>query len=197
MMPVNHGKNDNGNYESAAFFIRRDSSAQEFLFFGDVEPDSIANKPQNINVWRAAALKFPAKLSTLFIECSWPSGRSDDMLYGHLTPEHLAAELSVLATEVVKVRKSSQISSRDQSRPMRKKQKYEAMHENLRGSLEGLQVYVIHCKDSTNGVGRPTSHLIVEQVRALVKAQGLGAEIHVVEQGMLIGTLSLISFMII
>jgi len=183
MMPVNHGQYDTGNYGSAAFFIRRDSTTQEFLFFGDVEPDSISNNPQNINVWRAAAPKIPAKLSTLFIECSWPSGRSDDTLYGHLTPEHLAAELSVLATEV---RKSGQKS---RSGPVRKKQKTNrdtASAGNLRGALDGLRVYVMHCKDSMDGVDPPGSHLIVEQVRTLVEALGLGAEVRRVEQGMLI-----------
>jgi 3',5'-cyclic-nucleotide phosphodiesterase len=91
-------------------------------------------------------------------------------------------------------------TSRTETRPVRKKQKQNsnaATHENLRGALEGLRVYVIHCKDSMDGVDWPVSHTIVKQVRALVEAQGLGADIRVAEQGMLIGMFCWISFMLI
>src|SRR6266566_2851510 len=67
-MPVWHGKNDTlGDYESTAFFIRHDLTGQEFLFFGDVSPDSLceSSKPQTISVWRAAASKIPSTLSTI------------------------------------------------------------------------------------------------------------------------------------
>jgi cAMP phosphodiesterases class-II len=115
-MPVSHGKNDTlGDYESTAFFIRHDPTCQEFLFFGDVSPDSLceseSSEPQMIAVWRAAAPKIPSKLSTIFIECSWPSGRSDEQLYGHLSPEHLVDELAALAAEVVGVRNAAAASS--------------------------------------------------------------------------------------
>jgi len=106
-MPVWHGKNDTlGDYESTAFFIRHDLTGQEFLFFGDVSPDSLceSSNPQTISVWRAAAPKIPNTLSTIFIECSWPAGRSDEQLYGHLSPEHLVDELAALAAEVADVR---------------------------------------------------------------------------------------------
>jgi 3',5'-cyclic-nucleotide phosphodiesterase len=115
-MPVSHGKNDTlGDYESTAFFIRHDPTGQEFLFFGDVSPDSLCNsessEPRMIAVWRAAAPKIPSKLSTIFIECSWPSGRSDEQLYGHLSPEHLVDELAVLAAEVMGVRNAAAATS--------------------------------------------------------------------------------------
>jgi len=188
---INHGRNEAGSYESAAFFIRHDPSAHEFLFFGDVEPDSVAANPQTIDVWQVAAPKIPEKLSTIFIECSWPLGRQDDLLYGHLNPEHLAAELAVLAAEVVKVRKGNQTDSR--SRPARKKQKKNAVPlEDLRGALVGVRVFVIHCKDNLEGVSKvPIRHLIVQQVKALVEEKGLGAEILAAEQGMRIGACGL------
>ncbi|KAI0306731.1 cAMP phosphodiesterases class-II-domain-containing protein [Multifurca ochricompacta] len=86
-MPVLHGKNDTlGDYESSAFFIRYDPSGKEFLFFGDVSPDSLTSQPQTIAVWRAAARKIPNTLSTIFIECSWPVGRPDELLYGISAP---------------------------------------------------------------------------------------------------------------
>ncbi|EEB94825.1 hypothetical protein MPER_06300, partial [Moniliophthora perniciosa FA553] len=48
-MVVNHGCNQSGAYDSAAFFIRDDISQREFVFFGDVEPDSLVSVPRTIN----------------------------------------------------------------------------------------------------------------------------------------------------
>jgi cAMP phosphodiesterase len=196
MVPVNHGKNGIGPYESAAFFIRHDPTNVEFLFFGDVEPDTIANTPQNINIWRLAAPKImAATLSTIFIECSWPSGRPDDLLYGHLSPEHLVTELEALASEIVyarngKAKRDSPANGDSNSPPPLKKQKTEDVPStSLRGALDGLRVYVMHCKD-TMDCDRPISHLIVDQVRALVAGKALGAEVIAAEQGMRIGMLS-------
>lgn len=183
-LPLNHGRNESGHYESAAFFIRHEPSSREFLFFGDVEPDILAEKPQTIHVWRAAAPKIPDTLSSIFIECSWPSGREDETLYGHLTPEHLVDELTTLAGEVVRFRSSSQPQPR--ARPARKRQKKNPPStEDLRSALHGVRVFIMHCKDDVNGVhDRPVRDIIVEQVRDLVVARGLGADILGAVQGM-------------
>ena len=187
-MPLNHGHNTLGHYASAAFFIRHEPSLCEFLFFGDVEPDSVADKPLTIDVWHAAAPKFPELLSTIFIECSYPSGRKDDLLFGHLTPEHLVTELSVFATEVVKYKRNAQLLE-TRKRPPRKKQKRISLTaEDLKGALAGLRVFIIHCKDDMTGSSRPIREVIAEQVRSIVNEKGLGARILVAEQGMRIGT---------
>ncbi|EGN96145.1 hypothetical protein SERLA73DRAFT_185733, partial [Serpula lacrymans var. lacrymans S7.3] len=188
LMPVNHGHNDTlGNYESAAYFIRHDPSSHEFLFFGDVEPDSVASKPQNIAVWQAAAPKIPQRLSAIFIECSWPSGRPDDLLYGHLSPEHLVQELKALATEIVLARKVHKRETRLTSRPRKKQRVNPLSQEALRGALTGLRVFIIHCKeDFSCSPDPPINHVIAGQVRALVSASGLGAEILAADQGSLI-----------
>lgn len=81
---------------------------------------------------------------------------------------------------------------------MRKKQKKAAVSsssaaisvEDLRGALDGLRVYVIHCKDGSDADDTPMREVIVAQVRALVEAKGLGAEILAAEQGMRIGALN-------
>ena len=148
----------------------------------------MAEKPQTINVWRAAAPKIPDTLSSIFIECSWPSGREDETLYGHLTPEHLVDELTTLAGEVVKFRLSSQPQTR--SRPARKRQKKNPPSiQDLRSALHGVRVFIMHCKDDVSGVhDRPVRDIIVEQVRDLVVARGLGADILGAVQGMHIGT---------
>ncbi|KAH9925264.1 cyclic-AMP phosphodiesterase [Fomitopsis serialis] len=193
MMPLSHGSYEGkGTYHSSAFFIKHNSSEHEFLFFGDVEPDSIASEPHTRDVWRVAAPKIPNTLDTIFIECSYPSGRPDDMLYGHLTPEHLVAELTALAAEVVDVRtrtrqpNSSQEWDEDEE-PVhaRKRQRRDTEAPSLRGVLAGLKVYVIHCKDDVQGAyTEPVNRVIASQVRALIEAEGLGAEVVGVEQGM-------------
>ncbi|KAG6833480.1 hypothetical protein H0H87_006052 [Tephrocybe sp. NHM501043] len=188
-MPINHGHNEHGHYGSAAFFIRHNHHNREFLFFGDVEPDTVAEEPRTIFVWRAAAQKIPHKLSTIFIECSWPNGRSDDMLYGHLSPVHFVDELVALATEVVKFRKGEESATR--TRPARKKQKkIHLPEEELVDALDKLRIYVMHCKDDLAGdPTRPMRDVILSQIRDLVKEKKLGAEILAVEQGMHIGKL--------
>ncbi|KAJ7684734.1 cyclic-AMP phosphodiesterase [Mycena polygramma] len=183
--PVSHGHNVGGNYDSTAFFIRYDPTGLEFLFFGDLEPDTLSLSPQTINVWRAAAPKIPLSLSTIFIECSWPSSRSDDTLYGHLKPEHLVNELEVLAAEVVKARNTAQASAR----PVRKKQRMNPMSSapsDVRGALDGVRVFVIHCKDTLDGaLDRPNQTLIIDQIKALLEAKDLGkVEVLPARQGM-------------
>ncbi|KAJ6606580.1 cAMP phosphodiesterases class-II-domain-containing protein [Mycena vulgaris] len=184
--PVSHGHNEAGNYDSAAFFIRYDPTGHEFLFFGDLEPDALSLSPQTINVWRAAAPKIPEILSTIFIECSWDSSRSDETLYGHLKPEYLVHELEVLATEIIKVRTAAQAPAP----PARKKQRRNNTAiapppTDVRGALDGVRVFIIHCKDTLDGApDRPNQTLIIEQIKALVEVKGLGVEILAARQGM-------------
>jgi cAMP phosphodiesterase len=223
-MPVLHGTNDTlGDYESSAFFIRHDATGQEFLFFGDVSPDSLASKPHNIAVWRAAAPKIPSTLSAIFIECSWPSGRPDELFYGHLSPEHLAHELAVLADEVVALRGNNNDAAAatgataptpkgrntgkaidDEARahahapPRPKRRKMRRRNRSAEDSpssepLAGLRVYITHCKDDLEQkYSRPICHVIRDQVEALVRARGLGAEVVCAEQGMTISMFAVI-----
>ncbi|CAA7270178.1 unnamed protein product [Cyclocybe aegerita] len=184
-IPINHGRNTLGHYSSTAFFIRHEPSLREFLFFGDVEPDAIVDHPRTINVWRIAAPKIPETLSSIFIECSWPSGRKDDLLFGHLTPEHLGNELATLASEVVKHRLAVQ-QNESRRRPLRKKLKRGSLTtEELKDALLGVCVYIIHCKDDMNGdLSKPIREVIVDQVKKVVDEKGLGAVVLAAEQGM-------------
>ena len=187
MMPLSHGTTTTGDsYESSAFFIRHDPTSKEFLFFGGVEPDHLAPYPRTINVWRTAAPKIPHALSTIFIECSWPSGRKDDVLYGHLSPEYLVAELIALATEVVRARQKERIDSRTGS--PRKKSKLDPVPvQDLRGALDGLRVQIIHCKNNMERGDRPINHVICDQIRALIRPSNLGVDILHTDQGTRIG----------
>ncbi|KAK0448370.1 cAMP phosphodiesterases class-II-domain-containing protein [Desarmillaria tabescens] len=180
---LNHGLDEsNAVYQSSAFFIRHDTSKKEFLFFGDVEPDSIAKKAQNKQVWKEAASKIPEVLSTIFIECSWEKGRPNNLLFGHLSPEHLVDELESLAKEVeaVKIRKG--YASGSDSSPQRKKPKRNSVDTGARGVLNGVRIYIIHCKDVKDGAQNLRAK-IVDQVRKLIEPKGLGLQIFAAEQG--------------
>lgn len=179
IMPLSHGQNPTV-YRSSAFFIRHDPSAKEFLFFGDVEPDELATERLLVHVWREAASKFPGTMDTMFIECSWPSGRKDEELYGHLTPEHLVNELKSFAAEVMACRTES-------SGPSKKRQRLENGN-TYANVLDGLKVFIIHCKEDLEGKhGRPMREVITDQVRELVLASGLGATVLSAIQGTRIG----------
>ena len=195
MFPVSHGQGAGGagtTYPSSAYFVRHDASARELLFFGDVEPDAVAAEPGNAEVWRAAAPKVPHALGALFIECSWPAGRARDVLYGHLSPEHLADELGALALEVACTRQrqeQKQQQAQKQNGPRKKKRRNTDSLPSVKGALEGLRVYIIHCKDDIEKkFDEPIHKVIADQVRELVDAKELGAEIIAVEQGMHICT---------
>lgn len=183
--PLNHGTNDLGEYGSTAFLIRHDLTNRSFLFFGDVEPDSLAKKAKTINVWRTAAPMIPDSLSTIFIECSWPSKQPDHLLYGHLNPKHLVSELMALAREVLTCRTKSVAS-----RQTRKRQKTaQVSDEDLKGVLAGLRVFIMHCKDDLNGVmDKPIQQVILEEVLEVLKDKELGVEVQLAEQGMTIST---------
>ena len=184
IMPVSHGSSNHGPYISSAFFIRHDTKMQQFLFFGDVEPDGISLTPQTIDVWRTAAPMIPDKLKAIFIECSWPSGRANNQLYGHLSPEHFAQEMENLANEVVRSRNgevTSELTSHDDG-PRGAKRIWSS--KNI---LRGLRVYVIHCKEDWSSTSlRPMHEVILNEVKALVGKKELGVEILHARQGSII-----------
>lgn len=200
-MALSHGKNSSGPYESSCFFVRHVPTRHEFLFFGDVEPDSVAVKPRNVAVWRAAAPKIPHDLSAVFIECSYPAGRSDEALWGHLSPDHVVQEMIALATEVVLARKSSSVSEvvavdsnsngnggsgGGSTRPRKRQRRNALSPEALHGALAGLRVYVMHCKEQFC-TERPISEIIGEQCRERLEPHKLGLELLTADQGMKIG----------
>ena len=187
-MTVSHGKNDSGLYESSCFFVKHVPTKHEFVFFGDVEPDSVAVKPKNVTVWRAAAPKIPHDLSAVFIECSYPAGRPNEVLYGHLSPEHIVQEMITLATEVVLARQPPSPNGGSKARPKKKRKRNPVAAEALHGALAGLRVYIMHCKEHF-GTERPISHVIGDQCREMLAPHKLGLELLTADQGMKIGAL--------
>jgi cAMP phosphodiesterase len=178
-MPLTHGRSFTDptlSYESSAFFIRHDITQRQFLFFGDVEPDSLSAKPQSIAVWRAAARLVPDQLDSIFLECSWSVDRDDSMLFGHLSPKHVLHELETFADEIIRFKANNKDGSRTPKR----------QRMNRAGVLHGLTLYIIHCKAALNDLHDQTQ-LIARQVKTLVEEQKLGIEIVGVVQGMRIG----------
>lgn len=165
-----------GTYDSTAFFIRNDITAREFLFLGDVEPDSISSNPRNRIVWAAAASKIVAsRLGHIFLECSYRKGRNTDELFGHLSPEHVYDEMKMLAKEIIRIRRGTHTPTSNGStgggssggvwsRTRRKRRSTIGgmtsdpnsnplpppliiPDAELRGALDGLTLVVIHCKE--------------------------------------------------
>ncbi|KAF8574174.1 cyclic-AMP phosphodiesterase [Ramaria rubella] len=174
-MPITHGRSwtdASQPYESTAFFIRHNVTKRQFLFFGDVEPDSVSVKPQTIAVWKAAARLVPNQLNTIFLECSWPLDRDDALLFGHLSPRHVLHELEAFADEVLNFQR------RENGATASKRQR-----TGRTGALKGLTLYVIHVKTALNDVA-DQSQLVARQIQALVETQELGIKITAVTQGM-------------
>ncbi|KAF4550660.1 cAMP phosphodiesterases class-II-like protein [Elsinoe fawcettii] len=115
--------------DSTAYFIRDLASHREILMFGDVEPDSISVAPRLARVWAEAAPKIAAGVLTgIFIECSYADAQGDAVLFGHLAPRHLIAELQVLG-EMVREERAVRASEK----AMRKRKRM----NGLSGAYEG------------------------------------------------------------
>lgn len=105
--------------DSTAYFIRDCATSREILVFGDVEPDSISSLPRLCNIWHEAAPKIASGILTgLFIECSYDDSQPDNLLFGHMAPRHIVAELQSLA-DMVKEEKIARAQARAQRKRKR------------------------------------------------------------------------------
>ncbi|KAK5111467.1 hypothetical protein LTR62_004919 [Meristemomyces frigidus] len=139
--------------DSTAFFIRDDEMSREVLIFGDVEPDSISLSPRNHLVWQEAARKIAhSVLGGIFIECSYDDSQADAVLFGHLCPRHLIAELQTLAKLVIEAR-----SARSRERSLRKRKR------SAQNGIETPARYAISDTDSkrtrSTGARRPPADI--------------------------------------
>jgi cAMP phosphodiesterase len=128
--------------DSTAYFIRTEASshtpAKEVLIFGDVEPDSLSLSPRTAQVWAEAAPKIAGGILTgIFIECSYTNAQGDAVLYGHLCPRHLIAELQNLA-EMVRDKRRQHEREKEELRKGRKRKR--VSHALLAG-VDGTQSF--------------------------------------------------------
>ncbi|MCF2949167.1 3',5'-cyclic-nucleotide phosphodiesterase [Paraglaciecola aquimarina] len=78
--------------ESTAFVIEKGQNM--FVYFGDTGPDEVEKQGKLNAIWRYLAKQMPDKtLRGLIIEVSFDNQRPDNLLFGHLTPKWLMAEL--------------------------------------------------------------------------------------------------------
>jgi len=191
-MPLSHGKTTKQeDYPSLAYFMKHKITCQQFLFFGDVEPDSISGKDTSREVWRAAApLIADGLLNTIFLECSWLTGRPDPQLFGHLSPPYFVEELQVLAKEVIACRQSrnacATIELDSESPPVPKRRRSTVgPADPTEFPLASVTVYVIHCKEPMEDIkdSRTIAEVTASEIRSLAK-KDLGVEIIAAEPGM-------------
>lgn len=105
--------------DSTAFFIRDYDTSREVLIFGDVEPDSISRVPRLAGIWAEAAPKIAEGiLGGIFIECSYDDSQADAVLFGHLAPRHVVAEMKTLA-QMVKDERAARALDRAQRKRKR------------------------------------------------------------------------------
>lgn len=84
---------------STAFVVESPTAA--IVYCGDTGPDAVEHSDDLAQLFtHIAGLVRGKKLAAIFIESSYPSAREDKLLFGHLTPKHLVAELHVLAEAV-------------------------------------------------------------------------------------------------
>ena len=87
------------NYPSSAFLVG--SQESYLLYCGDTGPDEVERSSYLQALWRdVAPLIRQKKLKGIMLEVSFPDGRTDKELFGHLTPEWMMKELHALASEV-------------------------------------------------------------------------------------------------
>ncbi len=126
-------------YESTAFLIQHEGNY--ILYFGDTGPDEVEKSDYLYKVWeRIAPLVRERKLRGMFLEVSYPQGRPDTLLFGHLTPGWMMKELHRLAELV------------DPCNPA--------------DALQGLKVVVTHVKPVFTMTPAP-GHLIAQQLEEL------------------------------
>jgi cAMP phosphodiesterase len=140
-------------YESTAFLVR--SGDDYVLYVGDVGPEGVEGTGLITAVWqRVAPLIADGSLLGMFLEVSYAEGRADDLLFGHLTPSWMMAEMHTLAQLV------------DASDPYR--------------ALTGFPIIVTHIKPVFQMVEPPRS--LIE--RQLAELNDLGINFIFPYQGM-------------
>jgi cAMP phosphodiesterase len=91
-MPLSHVN----PFESSAFLVRKDDNY--VLYLGDTGADEVEKSNKLNGLWqKIAPLVISKQLKGVFIEVSFPNEQPDKSLFGHLTPNWLMKELTILS----------------------------------------------------------------------------------------------------
>ncbi|HVW95175.1 MAG TPA: 3',5'-cyclic-nucleotide phosphodiesterase [Mucilaginibacter sp.] len=91
VFPLSHS-----NLQSTAFLVR--SNNAYILYLGDTGPDEVEKSHNLRDLWKfISPLVKEKKLKAIMIETSFPDAQPDKLLFGHLTPSWLMAEMKDLA----------------------------------------------------------------------------------------------------
>lgn len=138
--------------ESTAFLVRAGGAAT--LYLGDTGPDAVEGSTRLAALWgRVAPLVRDRTLRAIFVETSYPDGRPDRRLFGHLTPSWLSRELRQLADRVAPGRPA--------------------------GALRDLTVVVTHVKPALERDADPRGRI----ARELAERNDLGVRFVLARQG--------------
>lgn len=175
---------------STAFLLTNEACDRSMLFLGDVEADAPERHECNQALWRAVAPRVAGgQLRTVFIECSFSNAQPKHMLFGHLNPSLLYAEVRTLARCVRAERGQSDDAA------------------SMAGTLRGLRFVVVHVKglvlskklqhdrlgykenEDRCVIGdehdtRPLSTVIHEELQELEAEHRLGVEFVMAQQGL-------------
>ena len=162
---------DDSTVSLASLASAEDSGEAEFLFFGDFESAYRAPGEEstavaagetagehNQAIWEQAAKSMKAgRLTSIFMECSYDSSRSQELMYGHLSPPGVFHELKTLA---------SLLPAKE--RP-----------------LAGLRVYITHIKEflQPHPSGLGARELIQAELLELERKNNLGVEFALLSPG--------------
>ncbi|WP_345331801.1 3',5'-cyclic-nucleotide phosphodiesterase [Mucilaginibacter defluvii] len=90
VFPLSHS-----NLTGAAYLVK--SNDAYLLYLGDTGPDEVEKSTRLRELWQAVApLINKEQLKAIMIEVSYPNEQPDKSLFGHLTPNWLMKEMSVL-----------------------------------------------------------------------------------------------------
>ncbi|OBA22158.1 cyclic-AMP phosphodiesterase [Metschnikowia bicuspidata var. bicuspidata NRRL YB-4993] len=150
-------------YMSLAFLVCDNTSRAKMLIFGDFEADSILRLERNSLIWMyVAPFVLDGSLKCVILECSTHSREPGINLYGHMTPQHVMAELQRLETACAQTNEGSATAP----------------------FVRDLKVIVTHVKETYDG--KDPRRRIMKELCELNDTQGLRLSISIATNGVLV-----------
>ncbi|AMD19606.1 HCL545Cp [Eremothecium sinecaudum] len=94
-----HGRTIIGQkpFHSMSYLLQDTTDGDSLLVFGDVESDLTSGTNSLVSLWTYLAENVPlSRLRGIIVECSSIDLKDESLLYGHMSPRHIIAELKTL-----------------------------------------------------------------------------------------------------